>query len=337
MKETLKELIRKSRVYNFARIFCAGIGSILMLHRICPLEKKSKRKEIRGIEISPEFLEKIILFLKNQHYQFVSLDEAYEILIGKKKIERNFVAFTFDDGYIDSLTLAYPIFKKYSVPYTIFINTAFPDRKAMLWWYSLNELLDKNNVIEFALNGKEYTFTCSDTLTKDMIFSLIKNIITRLSKEDFCNSVSKIFESYGINPFQKTKELTLNWEQIQDISKDPLVTIGAHTINHFQLNELNESSAREEIAGSKRLLESKIGKPVEYFAYPFGTNQEVGNREFRLAKECGFKMAFTTRSGNISFKHRQYLESLPRIAVNGLSEDVQDLDMNLSGLISLFR
>lgn len=310
MKEKFKAFIKETKLYNLTRFFLSGIGSILMFHRICPLDMKSRLKELRGIEITPQFLEKIILFLKDRHCQFVSLDEVYKILRDNKKIRRNFAAFTFDDGYIDSLTLALPIFKKYSVPYAIFVNTSFADGTNLPWWYFLDELPDTE-------------------------FSQIKNIITRLPKEDFSNAVNKILESHGINSLQKTKELMLNWEQIQVLSKDPLVTIGAHTVNHLKLNELDVSQARKEIAESKRLLELKIGKPVEYFAYPFGTSREADKREFQLAKECGFKMAFTTRMGNIFPEHKLYLESLPRISVNGLEEDIYDLDMNISGFIPL--
>lgn len=42
------------------------------------------------------------------------------------------MVFTMDDGYKDNYTNALPIFKKYNVPYTIFVTTNFPDRQAIL-------------------------------------------------------------------------------------------------------------------------------------------------------------------------------------------------------------
>jgi len=50
---------------------------------------------------------------------------------------------------------------------------------------------------------------------------------------------------------------------------------------------------------TNELIQSKIGKKVEYFAYPFGSKNEVGKREFEIVKKLGFKTATTTRNGNI--------------------------------------
>ena len=100
------------------------------------------------------------------------------------------------------------------------------------------------------------------------------------------------------------------------MSKDPLVDIGAHTINHQALRNLTDSAVHKEIEGSRNKIESKINQKVEHFCYPFGTQNEVGEREFKIVKKYGFKTSTTTHSANIFSEHKNLLEQLPRIAVN---------------------
>ena len=85
-----------------------------MLHRIVKKDSALRIEKNRKSEVSPEYLESIINYFLKNNYDIVSLDRIYEILINKKR-QKKFVSFTFDDGYIDAYTLAYPVFKKYNL------------------------------------------------------------------------------------------------------------------------------------------------------------------------------------------------------------------------------
>ena len=147
--------------------------------------------------------------------------------------------------------------------------------------------------------------------------------------------VQQVFSNYDINFLEKTLELSLTWEQIREMSKDPLVEIGAHTKNHYPLSKLPEPVAKNEIEDSRDKIENKIGKKVEHFCYPFGSENEAGEREFRIAKDCGFKTSTTTRMANIFPKHKNLLERLPRIAVNQKRDNgnVDYLTLWLNGVL----
>jgi len=129
----------------------------------------------------------------------------------------------------------------------------------------------------------------------------------------------------------------MSWEQVTRLSRDPLVTIGAHTMNHFKLNRLKAEEVGREIKASKTEIEQKTGNAVRHFAYPYGSRDEVGRREFDIAKTCGFKTMTTVREGNIFAGHRDHLDCLPRIEVTGRLQDLTFIDMRLCGLLSLTR
>jgi peptidoglycan/xylan/chitin deacetylase (PgdA/CDA1 family) len=71
--------------------------------------------------------------------------------------------------------------------------------------------------------------------------------------------------------------------------------VGSHTITHRNLKTLSVPEAREEICGSKKMLESLLGVPVRHFCYPYGGWTMQSIRE--LVKEAGYRSACTTRFG----------------------------------------
>lgn len=292
----------------FAPVF-SGIGSIIMLHRVTASKEDIVYEDI---EFTKEYLEKTINYFIENNYEIVSLDTAYEILNGQIKVDKKFVVFTFDDGYIDNFTLAYPIFKKYNIPFTIYITTSFPDKTAVLWWYALKELINKNQIIKFTINEKTYRYDTSSL--KKKVFLELRSLILSVDVDQQKNLFKILFEENGIDVLQYSKELTMSWNQIKTLSEDELVTIGAHTTNHHNLKRLNAETIEKEILDSKERIEFMIESKVEHFAFPYGSQNETGKREIEIAEKINFKTCTTTMCGNLFPEHSKYMSSLPRIA-----------------------
>ena len=128
------------------------------------------------------------------------------------------------------------------------------------------------------------------------------------------------------------RDLCMEWREIIDLAADPLVTIGAHTVNHNMLKKMaDESAVRAEMAMSRTVLEAALGKRPEHLAYPVGDPTSAGPREFRIAAELGFKTAVTTRPGVLFKAHRDHLTALPRISVNGDFQQQRYLEVLMSG------
>lgn len=76
------------------------------------------------------------------------------------------------------------------------------------------------------------------------------------------------------------------------------IEFGGHTLTHPKLAKINIADARCEIIGSKKILEKKLGKKMNVFAYPYGNlNEEVKT----IVKEAGYEFAVATDSGSLSF------------------------------------
>jgi peptidoglycan/xylan/chitin deacetylase (PgdA/CDA1 family) len=265
----------KRKIFKiFYQLFHRPYGEILGLHRV--VEARSLLEDNRMLEITPAFLEQTILKYKAAGYRIVSLDEIQRQIEIQKREKCRFVCFTFDDGYADNYELAYPVFKKYNCPFTIYVTTDFPDQKALLWHYHLQDILLENEKLQF--NGIEYD--CSDLKMKNHTFRKIRELLFTSNAEMTLDALEQLFKDHADVVKHDVKALT--WEQISDLATDPLCTIGAHTVSHPALTTLSDEEIRNEMSEGKKKIEEKIKKPVKHFAYPFGN---WDNRVARLAME----------------------------------------------------
>ncbi len=299
--------------------------------------EKSRISMMRANEVESHFLEEMLNALKNK-YDFVSLDEMYSRLKSEKKYKKKFLAVTFDDGYKDNLILAHPILKKLGVPFTIYITNSFPNYTAKLWWYMLEDILLENDEIMFKHKNIEYKFLAKTQRQKDDSFVKIRAIIINATKDENEDILFQLGNNYNKKLDKYVQKEALTWEDIKYLSKDPIVTIGCHTVNHLALNTLTDTEVLEEIEISKNEIESYIGIKVDHFAFPYGTSNEVNQREVNLLKACeSFLTATTTRMGNIFHSHNQSFFALPRIQVLGNQQDHSILEMYLCGMLPAIK
>lgn len=316
IKKQAHKVLSKKYLIPISALFShrySGIGSIAMLHRVISSDDNILCEDI---EITTDYLERTIKFFINNNYEIISLDTVYEILVRRHKIHKKFVAFTFDDGYVDTYTLAYPIFKKYNIPFAIYITTSFPDKTAILWWYALKDLILSNKVINFDYSKRNYSYNIETLKQKNKAYSKIKQLILNTDDKGRNRLMENIFIKNGIDINEYSNNLSLNWDQIKELSKDNNVTIAAHTINHYNLRKLDDQNVKKEIMKSKNKLEKITDSKVEHFAFPFGSKNEASKREFDIVRDLGFKTVTTTRCGNIFSNHEKHTNSLPRISIS---------------------
>lgn len=301
-------LIIQLMVFFFNHTINKPLGVIYMLHRVDTLDE-TKLNTNEELKISPEFLEKFIL-MKKDKYEFISLDDLINIYNKKRKQHKPFIIFTLDDGYKDNYKIAYPVFKKYNVPFTVFVATDYIENKdAFLWWYVLEEIINRNKII--TLTSGE-TYICDTKENKISVFWQLRNKVFTLPYSSFKNSFYELFSGYLDGIDSNYSDKMLDWNEIKMMSEDALCTIGAHSKAHFKLSNLTDKELFEEICGSRNIIEKKIGKLVKHFSYPYGSPEDVDNRCEQILSKINFDSALISWGGEIR-KFNSNLYALPRI------------------------
>lgn len=285
----------------------------------------------RGITMSAQEFEEQIKFCR-QYFQCLSLPQAITNLT-TGKLPRRSVIITFDDGYRDNLLTALPILEKYQVPATIFIAPGLIDDPSRMWWIEQEQIICAVASLSYNLGGQRIT-RMSRTREEKLALLVELAIVSKLlSTTELAALMADLREQSGVRA--TFSDLMLSWEELKKIALHPLITVGAHTINHLVLTSLSDQEARAEIVESKKKLEDILGIPVPIFAYPFGSREQAGEREARLAQEAGFTCALTTRPGHLNAKASLHPFLLPRIALEGQPTPAQSLAVlkwRLSGL-----
>jgi len=325
------ETLYFSGLHHWMRPLVGGVGAILTLHHVRPPRSDSFQPN-RLLEVTPAFLERLLRRLSRARIDVVSLDEMHQRLISGD-FKRRFVCITFDDGYKDLMRWAYPLLKKYQLPFALYIPTSFPDRLGELWWVALEAVIAQNSRIGMVIKGKDQFFECGTLREKRELYDAVYGYLRSMKTEVKLRRVVRdLCTCYHVDIGSFCRDLCMSWEEIVELSRDPLVTIGAHTVNHMMLKKVpNDSTVRAEMEMSRSVLEAALGKRPEHLAYPVGDATSAGPREFRIAGELGFKTAVTTRPGVLFKVHRDHMTALPRISVNGEFQRQRYLKVLMSG------
>ena len=320
-----------SGAYHLMRPVFGGVGAILTMHHVRPPRPDAFQPN-RLLEVSPRFFERLLRWIKRSRLDVISLDEMHRRFVDGK-FGRRFVCLTFDDGYKDIKQWAYPLLKKYEMPFALYIATSFPDELGELWWVALEAVIAQNNRIGLLIDGQQQFFDCDTVARKRELYDAIYGYLRSLKSEDELRGVVRdLCARHCVDMTGFCRDLCMSWEELAELAADPLCTIGAHTVNHKMLLKVaDEAAVRAEVEMSRAVLEAALGKRPEHLAYPVGDPTSAGPREFRIASELGFKTAVTTRPGVLFKVHRDHLTALPRISVNGEFQQKRYLKVLVSG------
>jgi peptidoglycan/xylan/chitin deacetylase (PgdA/CDA1 family) len=311
----------------FSKLIYGGIGHIFMLHRVLPEPLRRQYTFNRDLAITPKHLEEIILYLKSKNYYFVSLDEIHDILINGKTIKQKFICLTLDDGYRDNIEFGLPIFNKHNIPFTIYVTNSFPNATAHLWWYWLEDKINKGQSFTFG----DSIYACNTDAEKQNIYNVLREKIKNMSYAQRKIVVNDFFRFSEDEVKHQVQNIALSWGELRQLSSEPLATIGAHTVNHLSLANLTFEEASNEIIDSKHELEKILQQNINHFAYPYGGLDDATNREWKIAEQAQFKTAVMNHPGNLFKTNNSKMMHMPRYPL-GEKTTFELLNYHLNGI-----
>ena len=108
-------------------------------------------------------------------------------------------------------------------------------------------------------------------------------------------------------------EAKLSDDEVKELLASGFIEIGAHTITHANLNNLNESESKREICSSKEQIEKLFQAECKSFAYPFGL---FTAKDKKIVKACEYSNAVSTKVGIADLNSCDIFE-IPRVTVSG--------------------
>lgn len=246
-----------------------GLAPIITLHRFRDTEAGNPGHD-------PELLRANLAWLKKNRYATLPVTTLIDRLVEGAPVKRT-VAFTVDDGYADFARVAAPIFAEFDCPVTVFLTTAFIDRRKWMWW-------DMVSVALAALGREADTNKTTEEL----------KAIPEAEKEA---RIRALVEQSGLDlpATPPPRFAPLGWDDVRRLSRAG-VTFGPHTVTHPVLSRVDDEQSRFEIAESWRRVRIEAGGgAAPIFCYPNGGAADFTVREERTIAAEGIRAAVTTR------------------------------------------
>ena len=225
---------------------------------------------------------------------------------------------TFDDGYQNNYSVAYPILKKLKLPATIYVVTDFIDTNELFWFDKVIYSIQKNNLSFLDLTflphdnlGARATFHPSGTQRWSTIERLLTNIKS-LGATKAEETAKRIFEFVTPETHYTNYLTPLKTQQILEMSRSGFIEIGAHTAHHEILTDLTCSQAEQTITRSMAAIKNIIGKSPSHFCYP---NGNYSKPILDLMQRYNFSSAMTVQNSFITPENYKKYE-LPRLPVS---------------------
>jgi len=259
--------------------------TILYLHSIIDLGVDNGWLPLRDY-IALEELDKSLAIL-SQHYQFISLNDATQILKGEKEGVKNGLVITLDDGYRNNIHTAGAIFAKYGICPTLFVATGFVEQQIPFWFDRFDYLLQqvKNKQLTVQINDSDFTFNCRDRKVLKKSYAQFRTVVKETFESDIAmNSyLDELACQLETDLGCSLKDIAddpcgaiADWEELQQIVKKGSFEVAAHTVNHIRLALVDEPSARQELRESQHRIEQRLGISCRAFCYPDNSyNQQV--------------------------------------------------------------
>jgi peptidoglycan/xylan/chitin deacetylase (PgdA/CDA1 family) len=272
-----------------------AVGAILMYHRVhadgTGTEWQLERRHFRA---------QIAHLVAN--YRVISVEEMVAALAGERPLPPRAVSVTFDDGYRDNWTEAFPVLSELSCPATIFLTAGLVGTRDTLWWDKLQYALTQTRLAPAEVTrvlGERHGLPAPDFAAASS--EGLVEILKQVPEAEKQVAVARIAADLGVDPEANARDYMMSWDEARQMTASGLVTMGAHTVSHRNLKHLPIAEARWEIEESRRILERELATGVDLFAYPFGNPANDYTPAVKEAvRAAGYKAAFSVVLGLVS-------------------------------------
>lgn len=265
--------------------------------------------------LSVDHFEEQIRYLAN-NFRCVSLADLVNG-IHEQRIEPYSVALTFDDGFANNYTTAYPILRKYNVPATIFVVASYVGSPNLIWPETVACILASTKSQNILLDGDCHPLASSND--KASTYRAITRSFRAHHPDHYNDRLELLMQLCDVQSDEIRDSSIyeqfrmLDRPEINELAASGLVEIASHTLNHWRLTQLTHEQAKHEITESKRLLEESTGI-VRYLAYPYGGKENDFNDEHRqIAVQAGYDAIFACANNTITTTSDVY--ELPRVSI----------------------
>lgn len=240
--------------------------------------------------------------------------------------ERPVFAVTFDDGYVDNLTVATPLLAAHGVPATVFVASGLIGSGRAYWWDRLAEAVlgapGLPDHVNLSIPGWEFTWRDGDLpaagvacrKARERLHMALWSRLRLLADEQREAALEELVQLPGVSSAVEPTARPMDADELRRLAAHGHVSIGAHTLTHPVLPALGREEKVRQVEACTSQCRDLTGTTPRVFAYPYG---DLDAESVEVVRAAGYAMACSTRE-DLVWEGDDPLQ-LPRIAVGNWS------------------
>ena len=273
-------------------------------------------------------------------YTIIRLHKAVSALMHGDDLPPRAAVITFDDGFRNVYSRAFPVLRDAGVPATVFLTTSLIDNDSLLWTDELFCLFQSTEKRDLSLNSTGVAeFVWESHAEREQVYLELLSRLKGLpvaQKEDLLGTIREQLGPIADDSPLASEFRGMSWDEAREMQAGGLIDFGAHTVSHQILSQLDDDQQMREIGGSCERVHTELGNLSPVFAYPNGQPDDFNARTVQCLKSCGMDSAVTTIDGLASAVQDPFeLRRIPigndasllrcRLACNGSIEKLQNM------------
>lgn len=207
------------------------------------------------------------------------------------------VVFTVDDGFADFAQVAWPVFRQFDCPVTVFLTTGFLDGRLWPWWERVIWGFEHTSQFRVRLDLGDHVFEGSWTgapARRAVALRLIEDLklVPDAAREAAIDALPGAL-SVAIPASAPPEHAPMSWDDVRRAGHEG-ATFGPHTVSHPILSRVDDRRAELEIVESWRRVREETDAVVPVFCYPNGDPGSFGPRERDIVARERFSLGLST-------------------------------------------
>jgi len=263
--------------------------TVLTFHRVT-----ADRAAVPGLHSATPDSFRHLLDLLAESFRIIGLDPVLARAGGGPALSERSLLLTFDDGYADLATEAWPALVERGLPGVAFIPTAFPSGAIdAFWWERGYAAIRASGAHALVAGGR--SLPLGSPAERREAWRVVRDELKSLPNDELPERLEALERELGFDAASRppASGQSLTWPELTRLRSEGLA-LASHTRTHPLLTRVEPSRADAEIRGGIADLAQATGSTDPAFAYPAGAHDAA---TVDLVRAAGIRVAFTTRPG----------------------------------------
>lgn len=291
-RRLLAKVMHRTGLTRVLEMYRARPGILLINHH--RIGNASRSPFDRGVfSATVEQLDEQLKYLKKS-FPILGAQELDDLVFRRKPLQRLYIGITFDDGYRDNYTNAFPVLRSHECCGMFFLVPTYVGTNTIPWWDEIAYLVRNCRKPSITL---DVPVSRAFTLEQDRQRA-IQQVLQHYKRPD-----NKDHEAFLVQLRQQTgcdlpivERRFLTWDEAREMQRQGMV-FGSHTWSHRILSHLEPDEQKRELVDSRDILQKEMGSAITTLAYPVGSRSAFSDTTRTLAVEAGYRLCFSFYGG----------------------------------------